>query len=269
MSSNITLNGAVLRGRSRAMSADDRLGLLMAQVRSQLHSGTPGEFASRALELRRLACLGASIRDRKNFCNPPVLESAPGYPFYAMASFVPISPVRPSRTTKSAVMAVDGHSWVPVPDSKNLPSPIQQLSNANVESLSQQSSGRTFAHKVSTMSSNMCTRFDDLPPRPIWRLTTNVGSRVMPTTKSIPYTESLRPRSSPGQIFAEVVLLPLSIPGHPTQLKSCRQISYSASDNHTPSQRGVLGTNEIRAASILANIPGPNLAIKAKNTKTK
>jgi hypothetical protein len=62
-------------------------------------------------------------------------------------------------------------------------------------------------------------------------------------------------------------LLPLSIPGHPTQLKSCRQISYSASDNHTPSQHGVLGTNEIRAASILADIPGPNLALKAKNAK--
>jgi hypothetical protein len=245
------LDGAVLRGRSRAASADDRWGLLMAQVRSQLHSGTPDEFASRALELRRLARSGAGIRDRKNFCDPPVLESAPGYPFYATASFVPISPVRPSRTTKSAVMAVDGRSRLSVPGFGNLPGPIQQLSNANVESLCQQSPSQTFTHEVSTMSSNMCTRFDGLPPR------------------SIPCTESLCPRSSPGQILAEVVLSPSSIPGHPTQLSSCRQISYSASDNHTPSQRGVLGTNEIRAASISADIPGPNLALKAKNAKTK
>jgi hypothetical protein len=82
----------------------------MAQLCSQLHSGTPDEFASRALELRRLTRSGAGIRNRKNFCDPPVLESAPGYLFYATASFVPISPMRPSRTTKSAVMAVDGHS---------------------------------------------------------------------------------------------------------------------------------------------------------------
>ena len=267
MSSSNMLDGAVLRGQSRrgaASAADtarrrDQWGLLMVQVRAQLHSGTSDEFASRAIELRRLARSEANIRDRMNVCDPPVLEAAPGYPFYATASFVSISPMRPSRTTKSAEMAANVPSRLSVPVFGSLPSPIQQLSNAN----------KTFAHQVPTMSSNMCTRFDVLPPRPIQRLTPNFGSQVLPTTKSNPYTESLCPRSSPGQILADEILPLPSNPGYPTQLNSCRQISYSASDNHTPSQRGVLGTNKIRAASILVDVPRPNLLLKAKNTKTK
>ena len=277
MSSSNMLDAAVLRGQSRraASAADtarrrDQWGLLMAQVRAQLHSGTSDEFASRAIELRRLARSEAEIRDRKNFCDPPVLEAAPGYPFYATASFVSISPIRPSRTIKSSKMDVDGPSRLSVSDFGCLPSPIQQLCNVYVESLCQQCSpGQTFAYEVSTMSSNMCARFDGLPPRPIQRVTPNFGCQVLPTTKSNPYTESLCPRRSPGQILAEEILSSSSNPGYPTQLNSCRQISYSASDNHPPSQHGVLGTNEIRAASILTDIPGSNLAIKAKNTKTK
>ena len=50
---------AMLRDQSRAVSVDtvrrNHWGLLMTQVRDQLHSATASEFSSRAFELLRLA----------------------------------------------------------------------------------------------------------------------------------------------------------------------------------------------------------------------
>ncbi|KAL3815465.1 hypothetical protein ACHAXA_008515 [Cyclostephanos tholiformis] len=87
--------------------------LLMKQVRVELYSSSSDEFNGRAFELRQLACSQEAGFPRKhnNLCDPPVLESAPGYPYYATSSFVPISPIRSSRTTsKSAKVTTDGPS---------------------------------------------------------------------------------------------------------------------------------------------------------------
>ena len=262
MCSNM-VNVAMLRDRSKAARVvtirRNQWGLLMTQVRAQLHSTTADEFSSRASELQRLTRSDAGIRDR-NFCDPPVLEAAPGYPFYATASFVQISPMRSARTSKSAKMTADSPNRESIPHSGSLPGPIMQLSNADMESLYQQSSpGQILAGKALAVSSNMCPRFGILP-RPIQRLSPNFGSQVSHPTKSNSDTESLCPRSSPGQILAEETLPMSSNLRYPTQLNSCRQISYTASDNRTPDQH-------MRMSSIFADIPGPNLA--PKTTKTK
>ena len=215
--------------------------------------------------------MDAGIHDR-NFGNPPVLEAAPGYPVYATASFMQTSLMRSSRTTKSAKIAADSPSRQSIPHSGSLPSTIMQLSNADMEPLCQQSSpGRILARKASSMSSNMCPRFGN-QPRTIHRLTPH-GSQVLHPTKRNSDTESMCPRSSPGQLLAEKTLSMSSNLRYPIQLNTRRHISYTASDIRKPDQSGAFAANqaadidEMRMSSVLLDFPGPNLA--AKITKTK
>jgi hypothetical protein len=78
----------------------------------------------------------------------------------------------------------------------------------------------------------MCPRFGN-QRRPIHWLTLH-GSQVLPSTKRNSDTESLCPRSSPGQLLAEETLPMSSNLRYPIQLNSRRQISYTASDIRTP-----------------------------------
>ncbi|KAL3776610.1 hypothetical protein ACHAW5_000395 [Stephanodiscus triporus] len=222
-------------------SQHDQWELLMTQVRDQLHSANSNVFDSRAVELRKLASSEAGIRSSRNLCDPPVLVSAPGYPYYATSSFVQVSPIRPSSKEP----------------------------NADMESMFP---GQVLAEEVSSVSSSVRPRFGSLL-HPIQRLTPHFGSGALPYAQINSDMEYMCTHSSPGQILAEEILSTSS-----TQMSSHRQISYAASDDHTPSQCDVFGAsqatdtdlqNEIRVESVLADIPGSNSALKAKTTKTK
>jgi hypothetical protein len=219
---------------------DDQWELLMTQVRDQLHSANSNEFDSRAVELRQLASSEAGIRGSRNLCDPPVLVSAPGYPYYATSSFVQVSPIRPSSKEPNAGM------------NPTFP-------------------GQVLAEEVSSVSSSVC-------PRPIQRLTQHFGSGTLSYTRINSGMESMCTDSSPGQILAEEILSTSSNPCYPTQLSSYRQISYAASDDRTPSQCGVFGAsqatdtdlaNEIGVESVLEDLSGSNSALKANNAKTE
>ncbi|KAL3822472.1 hypothetical protein ACHAXA_006900 [Cyclostephanos tholiformis] len=224
--------------------------LLMKQVRVELYSSSSDEFNGRAFELRQLACSQEAGFPRKhnNLCDPPVLESAPGYPYYATSSFVPISPIRSSRTTsKSAKVTTDGPSHQSInhfgsraPRPTKLLTPydgIQALSlkrsNADMEYQSYQIySSRVSSGGISSMSSNMRPRLGSL-------------HTYIPDFRN-PDMKCLCPQCYPrSHTVAGEILLMSTHTSTPNQLNRYRQISYTASDCCIPRLSGVVGVSQV------------------------
>ncbi len=224
--------------------------LLMKQDRAELYSATSDEFNSRAFKLRRLARSGlgeVGIRGKhNNLCDPPVLESAPGYPYYATSSFVPRSPIISSR-----IVAESAKAYLRcIPHFGSQPRPAQLLtprvgihalpskrSHVDMESQAYENySSRIFFREVSSTTSDLRPRFENLPPR--------VGRQVVSSTDTNSM-KRLSTQCSPSQVVPEE-LLPMSThTSDSNQLSSHWQSPYTASDYHTPCLSGIVGASQV------------------------